>query len=69
LRMGVSEMTRFGMEEADFTKVAHLVGEVVKGGKSVKEEITKLRSGFLQMRFCFEEKDLGPYKERLLGSF
>ena len=69
LRMGVSEMTRFGMKEADFAALAHLLGEVVKGGKNVREEVTKLRSGFLQMHFCFEGKDLDPLKERLLATF
>jgi aminomethyltransferase len=69
LRMGVSEMTRFGMEETDFASLAHLIREVVKGRKNVKEEVTRLRSGFLHMRFCFEGKELGPFKERLLATF
>jgi len=30
LRLGVSEMTRFGMEEEDFTELAGLIHDVVK---------------------------------------
>ncbi|MEW6667434.1 MAG: glycine cleavage system aminomethyltransferase GcvT [Thermodesulfobacteriota bacterium] len=69
LRMGVSEMTRFGMKEADFAVLAHLLREVLKGGKNVREEVTRLRSGFLQVRFCFEGRDLEPLKQRLLATF
>jgi aminomethyltransferase len=69
LRMGVSEMTRFGMREPEFAALAHLVAEVVKGGKNVRQEVVKLRSGFLHMRFCFEGRDLDPLKERLLATF
>ena len=69
LRMGVSEMTRFGMQGKDFETLAHLIAEVVNHGRDVKEEVTRLRSGFRQMRFCFEGKDLEDLKAKLLGNF
>ncbi|NBB75777.1 MAG: glycine cleavage system protein T, partial [Bacteroidetes bacterium] len=54
LRTGVSEMTRFGMTEPDFQELAQLMAEVILNGKQVKEEVTKLRSRFLEMQFCFQ---------------
>jgi aminomethyltransferase len=69
LRMGVSEMTRFGMQGKDFETLAHLIAEVVNHGKDVKEEVARFRSGFQQMRFCFEGKELDGFKEKLLGAF
>jgi aminomethyltransferase len=69
LRMGVAEMTRFGMQGRDFESLAGLIAEVVKGGADVKDQVIGLRRGFQQMRFCFEEKELEPLKERLLATF
>ena len=68
LRMGVSEMTRFGMREKDFQALAHLMAEAVKG-KKVKEEIVKFRQKFLKLGYCFEVKDLEPLKQQLLATF
>ncbi len=38
LRMGVQEMTRFGMAERDFQKLAQFIYDVITGNKGVKEE-------------------------------
>ncbi|PKN66109.1 MAG: glycine cleavage system protein T [Deltaproteobacteria bacterium HGW-Deltaproteobacteria-15] len=69
LRMGVSEMTRFGMQGRDFEILAVLIADVVKRGAKIREEVIRLRSGFQQMRFCFEEKDLDGLKQKLLATF
>ncbi|MDD5203831.1 MAG: glycine cleavage system aminomethyltransferase GcvT [Desulfobacterales bacterium] len=69
LRMGVSEMTRFGMQGRDFETLAGLIADVVKKGADVREEVIRLRSGFQQMRFCFEEKELDGLKQKLLATF
>ncbi len=58
LRMGVSEMTRFGMTEKDFQTLAGLMADLIKNGIDIKEEIIKLRNRFLEMQFCFKESDL-----------
>ena len=57
IRMGVNEMTRFGMEKKDFLKLAQLIFEAVKNKKVVKEEIRKFRKDFLDMKYCFADKD------------
>jgi glycine/serine hydroxymethyltransferase len=52
--MGVSEMTRFGMKEADFQELAQLIHYAVKGGKSVIEQVTLFREPFQELQFCFD---------------
>jgi len=56
LRMGVSEMTRFGMKENDFQILAGLMTDLLKTGSSIKDEIIKFRKNFSAMRFCFKEE-------------
>ena len=53
LRMGVAEMTRFGMEEADFQELAELIHAVVVEGRAVKKEVSAFRKRFLELRYCF----------------
>ena len=57
LRMGVSEMTRFGMKEKDFSELAQLVHDVIKGGKSVKDKVVALRQQFADLQFCFDRSE------------
>ena len=63
IRMGVAEMTRFGMEEKDFEELAQLIYEVIKKQRNVKNEIINVRQRFLKMKYCFSEN---MFKE-LLG--
>jgi len=63
LRMGVAEMTRFGMKEPDFQRLAQWIHEVVVEGRSAREEVVSFRKGFLEMQYCFE----GPECDRLLN--
>jgi len=66
LRMGVSEMTRFGMEEKDFQTLAGLMADLITKGIDVKEEIIKFRNNFLDMQFCFNESDVQHLIPKLL---
>jgi glycine cleavage system T protein (aminomethyltransferase) len=54
LRLGASEMTRFGMREGDFRNVASLMGDVIEDGLEVSDQVRKLRKGFQDLQFCFE---------------
>jgi len=66
LRMGVSEMTRFGMKEPDFQKLAQLLYDAVKGKKSVKNQVIAFRKSFQELHFCFDRsKNLRGLMERL----
>ena len=57
LRLGVSEMTRFGMEEKDFQELASLIKDVVVKNAPVKPQVEKMRQRFRDMHFCFSEKE------------
>jgi aminomethyltransferase len=53
LRTGVQEMTRFGLTENDFGKLALLMADVILKGKNVKQEVSRFRQQFQDMQYCF----------------
>ncbi len=55
LRMGVSEMTRFGFGKEEFTALAKLIADCVLRGKDVGEDVAKLRSGYTRQLYCFDD--------------
>jgi aminomethyltransferase len=65
LRLGVSEMTRFGMKEEDFGPLAVLVSDVVVNNRKVVDAVKDLRSRFLDLHFCFRKEDYVDLWERL----
>jgi len=67
LRLGVSEMTRFGMGEKDFQELAGLIHDIVIESKDLKEEVKSFRSRFLEIGFCFKEKEFDPLIQKLHG--
>jgi len=61
LRMGVQEMTRFGMGTGDFTELAGLMAEAVVKGRNVEDQVSRFRQRFTEMRYCLpraEAQDL-----------
>ena len=66
LRLGVQEMTRFGMKEGDFQEVAGLMADVILRGTPAKENASRLRSRFLRMQFCLPEEKARPMVQELL---
>ncbi len=58
LRMGVQEMSRFGMQTADFQVLAQLVHDVVINGSKVREKVIDLRKRFLDMQYCFTGSEI-----------
>jgi aminomethyltransferase len=67
LRMGVSEMTRFGMEEGDFEHLAQWMKDVIVDGRTVKDEVVQFRKRFLKMRFQFKDPEIEQIMEKLNG--
>ena len=55
LRMGVSEMARFGFGKEEFTALAKLIADCVLRGKDVGEDVAKLRSGYTKQLYCFDD--------------
>ena len=65
LRMGVSEMTRFGFGEAEFKALAKLIADCVLRGRDVGEDVATLRSGYTKQKYCFDDAQFA----RALASF
>jgi len=68
LRMGVQEMTRFGMKEDDFGELADYIGQVVLRGQSMAKEVSQYRERFTEMKYCLQAEEAGPLIEKLWGS-
>ncbi len=65
LRMGVAEMTRFGMREAQFEELAQLIRDVIIEQRSVREAVLALRKQFLEMQFCFKDGEFNELVKQL----
>lgn len=55
LRIGVQEMTRFGMKEKEMCQIARLIARVIvekEDVKTVQKEVKALRGKFPKVRFC-----------------
>jgi len=65
LRLGVAEMTRFGMGPAEFAQVAGLMAAVVNDGRGVADDVRRLREPFSELGYCFKGAEFGPLVQRL----
>jgi len=66
LRMGVQEMTRFGMKEKDFGQLAEYMSEVILHDRLVAKEISVFRKRFTEMKYCLSEEEAKSMVEGLL---
>ncbi len=70
IRTGVSEMTRFGMNEEDFGPLAELMAAVIIRGEDVGEKVSEFRNRFLNMRYSLPlEESLELVSGALASSF
>jgi aminomethyltransferase len=65
LRTGVQEMTRFGMQAADFEDLAQLMADVILKNKNVKEEVMDFRKRFVEMQYCFTGDEFEGLEQKL----
>lgn len=68
IRMGVQEMTRFGMKEKDFEQLSGFIADVIVRNKKVKEEAKKFRENFLQMKYCLSPQEALPIAAKIIKS-
>jgi glycine/serine hydroxymethyltransferase len=54
IRMGVSEMTRFGMKETDFDNLARLMADIIIHRKNVGKDVADYRRQFQTMQYCLD---------------
>jgi len=65
LRMGVQEMTRFGMQAADFQELAQFFKDVLVNNQDVREAVTSFRKRFLEMKYCFTTDQVADKIQKL----
>ena len=69
LRLGVAEMTRFGMRERDFETFAPLFADALRGDEHVGDKVAEFRKSFQTMHYCFDDAALEPLRQRLAATF
>jgi aminomethyltransferase len=57
IRMGVSEMTRFGMKAADFERLAELIADVILRDRPAADDVAQFRESFTEIGYCFSTKE------------
>ncbi|MFO7708614.1 MAG: glycine cleavage system aminomethyltransferase GcvT [Desulfobacterales bacterium] len=65
LRMGVQEMTRFGMGPAGFAELAQLMADGILRSAKVKDAVRALRRRFQEMRYCFGGAEMEAMLQQL----
>jgi aminomethyltransferase len=66
LRMGVQEMTRFGVKEKDFEELAGYMKEVILDHKDIRDPIARFRARFTEMSYCLSDKEAKPLIESII---
>ena len=66
LRMGVQEMTRFGMKEEGFAPLAEYMAGVILKNRPMAKEVSQFRKRFTEMRYCLPEAEAASMVEKLL---
>ena len=69
LRLGMQEMTRFGVTESDCAGIAGLIADCVLRGSKVKDEVAKFRSNFTELNYCFKDAEIQELFETLKAQF
>ncbi len=65
LRMGVQEMTRFGMREEDFGQLADYVTQVILHDRPLAGQVSEFRKRFTEMKYCLSGEEAAPLIQKL----
>jgi glycine/serine hydroxymethyltransferase len=68
IRMGVQEMTRFGMKNRDFEVLAGFIADVILRNENVKDEVKEFRKNFLEMKYCLSAQEAIPVAAKIFKS-
>jgi glycine/serine hydroxymethyltransferase len=68
IRLGVQEMTRFGMIEKDFDELAGLMADVIVGNRKAKEAVARYRQNFRAMKYCLPPEQALPLAARVVAA-
>jgi glycine cleavage system T protein (aminomethyltransferase) len=65
LRLGVQEMTRYGMKDEDFRELAEMMSQVILHNRPLAKEVAQFRKRFAEIRYCLPEAEASSLVERL----
>jgi glycine hydroxymethyltransferase len=65
VRLGVQEMTRYGMGKAEMERIAELIKEVIIDRKDVREEVNRFRANFQDVQYSYDWAMPKPAREHL----
>jgi glycine/serine hydroxymethyltransferase len=68
IRLGVQEMTRFGMVEKDFDRLAGLMSDIIIRDQAAGAEVARYRKDFLTMGFTLPPAEALPIAARILAA-
>ena len=68
IRMGVQEMTRFGMKEQDFDALARFMADIILKKKNAAKEIEEFRGRFTTMEYCLTPEQTARIAPKLLAT-
>jgi glycine/serine hydroxymethyltransferase len=68
IRMGVQEMTRFGMKEQDFDTLARFMADIILKNKTNAKEIAEFRERFTVMEYCLTPEQTARIAPKLLST-
>ena len=68
LRMGVSEMTRFGFTKDDFAALAAIMADCILRKQDVREDVLRLRQAHTVMQYCFDDAEMEEALAAFLGT-
>jgi glycine hydroxymethyltransferase len=60
IRIGVQEMTRFGMGKEEMRRIAELIKECIIDKKNVKEEVNRFRLSYQDVKYSFDGNENKP---------
>jgi glycine/serine hydroxymethyltransferase len=68
IRIGVQEMTRYGMKEGDFDGLARFIADIILRKKTIAGEVAEYRWRFRNMIYCLDFEQTLRLAPRLLES-
>lgn len=67
LRMGVSEMTRFGFGPAEFDRLAAMMADCILRSVDISEDVARMRADYTTMHYCFDDEAFTAALEAFAG--
>ncbi|MHC4562952.1 MAG: glycine cleavage system aminomethyltransferase GcvT [Planctomycetota bacterium] len=67
LRLGVAEMTRFGMTAIDFEELAEIMADVIVRDVDASETVQSFRQRFTDLHYCFDSNEHADLIQQLHG--